>query len=83
MVIEGVNCEISFIPITKEFHWFNDFVVIFTVLGTFECFLAGQLYETDEFYTSCSKTSEKVVETSCKFMIAPKSLEYHFIVIRK
>lgn len=34
MVIEGVNCEISFImfiPQTKEFHWFNDFVVIFTV----------------------------------------------------
>jgi len=31
MVIEGVNCEISFIPITKEFHWFNGFVVIFTV----------------------------------------------------
>ena len=49
MVIEGVNCEISFIPITKEFHWFNDFVVIFTVSGTFECFPAGQDYKQMTF----------------------------------
>ena len=49
MVIEGVNCEISFIPITKEFHWFNDFVVRFTVLGTFECFPTGQEYKRMTF----------------------------------
>lgn len=83
MVIEGVNCEISFIPITKEFHWFNDFVVIFTVLRHVWVFSCSTGVQTDDFYTSCLKTSEKVFETSFKFVIASKSLEYHFTDIRK
>ena len=39
--------------------------------------------QRDHFYISCVKTSKKVFKTSCKFVLASISLEYHFTVIRK
>ena len=84
MVIKGVNCEISFIPLTKEFHRFQWPCSVKHCLGTYKCSdcRRGAVNDGCETWRAFSNLT-KVARKFCNFFIASISLKYHLSLIRK